>query len=76
MMYKERYGGSIPTFGTGYWFYPQVFRYLDERGLSRSDIFSVLGENVMSMDAVRTVLTETFPEKRTIIDQVFERYVN
>jgi hypothetical protein len=76
MMYKERYGGSIPTFGTGYWFYPQVFRYLDERGLSRSDIFSVLGENVLSMDAVRTVLTETFPEKRTIIDQVFERYVN
>lgn len=38
-MYKERYGGSFPTFGTSYWFYPQIFRFLDERGLSQSKIF-------------------------------------
>ena len=31
-MYKERYGGTVPSFGTSYWFYPQIFRYLDERG--------------------------------------------
>ena len=26
MMYKDRYGGSFPSFGTSTWFYPQIFR--------------------------------------------------
>lgn len=76
MMYKERYGGSIPSFGTGYWFYPQIFRYLDERGLTRSSIFSVLDESVKSREELRTALIGAFPEKRTIIEQVFGRYGN
>ena len=76
MMYKERYGGSIPTFGNGNWFYPQIFRYLDERGVTRSDIFSVLGENVTSKDALKKALMEAYPEKRTAVEQVFGRYVN
>ena len=76
MMYKERYGGSIPAFGTGYWFYPQIFRYLDERGLTRSDIFSVLGPSIISRDDLRLALIGTFPEKRSIIEQVFGRYDN
>lgn len=74
MMYKERYGGSIPTFGSGNWFYPQIFRYLDERGVSRSDIFSVLDAEVRSKDELRKALIEAFPEKRTVIEQVFDRY--
>ena len=76
MMYKERYGGSIPGFGTQYWFYPQIFRYLDERGLTRTDIFSVLNANVTSRDELKIALIGTFPHKRTIIEQVFGRYVN
>ena len=74
MMYKERYGRSIPTFGSGNWFYPQIFRYLDERGVSRSDIFSVLDAEVRSKDELRKALIEAFPEKRTVIEQVFDRY--
>ena len=75
-MYKERYGGSIPSFGTEHWFYPQIFRYLDERGVTRSDIFSVLRADVTSRDELRKALIEAFPEKRTVIEQVFGRYAN
>lgn len=73
-MYKERYGGGFPTFGTSYWFYPQIFRFLDERGLSVSDIFSVLDEDVTSRDLLKNALMEEFPEKRSVIEQVFSRY--
>ena len=73
-MYKERYGGSFPTFGTSYWFYPQIFRFLDERGLSQSQMFSVLDEGVTSRDALMTALILAYPEKRDMIQQVFSRY--
>lgn len=76
IMYKERYGGSVPSFGSDYWFYPQILRYLDERGLTRSDIFSVLSASVISKEDLRVALIASFPEKRTIIEQVFTRYVN
>jgi hypothetical protein len=76
MMYKERYGGSVPSFGSSYWFYPQIFRYLDERGLSRSDIFSTLEGNVASREDLKTALIRHFPNKRTVIEQVFSRYGN
>lgn len=73
-MYKERYGGSFPTFGTSYWFYPQIFRFLDDRGLTQSRIFSVLGKDVTSREELEAALTLSFPENREIIQQVFSRY--
>jgi hypothetical protein len=73
-MYKERYGGSFPSFGTSYWFYPQIFRYLDERGLSCADIGSVLGPDVTSRMELKSALVASFPGKRTVIEQVFGRY--
>lgn len=76
MMYKERYGGSIPSLGNGFWFHPQIFRYLDERGVTRADIFSVLAEDVASKDALRKALIGAFPEKRAVVEQVFGRYGN
>lgn len=76
LMYKERYGGSIPTFGSSYWFHPQIFRYLDERGLGRSSLFSVLEGNVTSMDELKSALLRHFPQKRVVIEQAFGRYGN
>lgn len=73
-MYKERYGGTFPSFGTSYWFYPQIFRYLDERGVSCSDIFSVLGPEVDSRSGLMAALVTAYPSKRTVIEQVFGRY--
>ncbi len=73
-MFKERYGGNFPTFGTEHWFYPQIFRYLDDRGISASDIFSVLDDDVASRTDLKRALTEAFPQNRSAIEQVFSRY--
>lgn len=73
-MYKERYGGTFPTFGTSYWFNPQIFRYLNERGLSAGQIFSVLGAEVTDRTRLKEALLRTFPAKKNVIEQVFNRY--
>ena len=73
-IYKDRYGGSFPTYGSSYWFYPQIFRYLDERGISASEIFAVLDAAVVSKTSLKNSLMLAYPAKRTIIDQVFNRY--
>ena len=73
-LYKGRYGGGYPNFGTSYWFYPQIFRYLDERGISTSEMFSVLDVDVASKAELKAALTSSYPEERTVIDQVFSRY--
>ena len=73
-LYKERYGGGFPSFGTSHWFYPQIFRYLEERGVEASDIFSVLDKDVTSRVLLKAALTTSFPEERVVIEQVFSRY--
>lgn len=73
-MFMDRYGGNFPTFGNSYWFSPQIFRFLDERGLSSSDIFSVLNDDVTSKESVKEALIMSFPEKREMVEQVFSRY--
>lgn len=71
---SQRYGGNFPPFGTGWWFYPQIFRFLDERGLDHTDIFSVLGAEIDSKDEVKNALLLKYPDKREMIEQVFSRY--
>ena len=73
-MYKDRYGGAFPTFGTSFWFNPQIFRYLDERGIDCSDIFDVLDDTVSSRNALKQALMLSYPSKRDVIEQVFSRY--
>ena len=75
-MYQDRYGGSMPTFGTSYWFYPQIFRYLDERGFPRSYIFKALTSEVNSRQALQKKLLELYPSRQSLINQVFERYAD
>lgn len=74
LMYKDRYGGQFPTFGTSYWFYPQIFRYLDERGLTASQLFSVLDGDVTDRSELKAALMEEFPLRKVVIEQVFSRY--
>ena len=74
MMHKERYGGAVPAYGTSFWFYPQIFRYLEDRGLSRSQIFAALQEDVTGKQALRERLIELYPDKKIMIEQVFNRY--
>lgn len=73
-MYKDRYGGSFPTFGTSYWFYPQIFRYMDERGVSESQILEVLTQDVTDKLKLKNAFLAAYPAKKTMIEQVFSRY--
>ena len=73
-MYKDRYGGAYPTFGNSYWFSPQIFRYLCERGMTCREILSVLTSNICSKDDLKVAMMAAYPEERTLIEQVFNRY--
>ncbi len=74
VMFQERYGGAVPSFGNSFWFHPQIFRYLDERGIERADIFQALQEDVNSVETLKYALIGQIPEKRSLIEQVFNRY--
>lgn len=75
-MYKERYGGAMPTFGTSWWFYPQIFRYLDDRGMTRNEIYAALEDDIVSRDGLHARLISLYPDRQTTIDQLFDRYRN
>ncbi len=74
MMHMDRYGDNIPTYGTGYWFYPQIFRYLEERGISRNEIFSSLQEDINNRSLLKAQLKSICPSKSKIIEDAFNRY--
>ncbi|MBQ3766585.1 MAG: hypothetical protein II874_07610 [Bacteroidales bacterium] len=74
VLFKDRYGGDLPTFGTSFWFYPQIFRYLYERGVTCSGIFRALKSTVSSRDDLQDALLNLYPERESMITQVFNRY--
>ena len=67
-------GGDLPAFGTAFWFYPQIFRYLYERGMTCADLFKALKTEVTSRDDLLDALVTLFPEQERTIYQVFNRY--
>ena len=73
-MFKDRYGGTFPTFGTSYWFNPQIFRYLNERGLSVAQMFAVLDKNVSSRKDLKEAILTAYPSRKNLVEQVFNRY--
>ena len=73
-LYNDRYGGEMPTAGSSYWFHPQIFRYLDERGMTRSEIFSALTSAVTDRAKLKAKLLELYPDKSVMINQAFDRY--
>ena len=73
VLYRERYGGEA-AFGVGYWFHPQIFLQLDDRGLDAWRIFQVLGADVTDRTILQKKLTSFYPEYKSAINQVFVRY--
>lgn len=73
-LYNERYGGEMPVAGANFWFHPQIFTYLDERGLGKEKICKVLTDDVIDIKTLRSKLLSTYPEMTDTINQVFERY--
>ena len=74
-MYYERYGGTYPIFGTSHWFYPQIFRYVEELGITCQDMFSLLDESVNSRDALKRAMISSYPDKSDEIELIFKRYM-
>ena len=75
-LYNERYPGSNRYFGQNYWFHPQIFRYLEERGITKSQLFAALQPDIHSRADLKKKLLTLYPGKSAIIRQVFERYAD
>ena len=73
-LFKDRYGGSMPSFGSTLWFRPEIFSYLYERGMTRGEIFRSLKQTVTSIPKLKKELTDLYPERETAINQTFARY--
>ena len=71
---KDRYGGTLPSYGSEYWFKPDIFRYLYERGFSRHDLFRALKADVTSTDDLKESLIGLYPEQEAVIRQTFSYY--
>jgi len=75
-LYRERYGSDCQAIGGSFWFHPQVFLYLEERGITRGKIFKALTQDVTDRELLEKKLIALYPENRSIISQAFERYCN
>ena len=74
VLFQNRYGGDLPALGISFWFYPQIFRYLYERGMTCADILKALKSDVTSRDDLQDALITLFPERERTISEVFTRY--
>lgn len=73
-LFADRYGGVMPVDGSDYWFCPQIFRYLGERGLAPSELFRALRADVRDGESLQRRLTELYPDRAVQIRQAFDRY--
>ena len=71
---KDRYGGTVKQFGNTFWFKPDIFTYLYERGISRGELFRALTAEVASTDDLKEQLISLLPDRETVINQTFQHY--
>ena len=62
-------------FGTSFWFYPQIFSYLDDRGLDHFKIYQALVPAVTDRDKLKDKLLALYPDFKTNILLAFNRYL-
>ena len=74
-MWYERYQEYYPSFGTSFWFYPQILRYIEDRGIDCWEIFSLMNGNINSADALRRALVAYRPDLADQIEHIFNRYM-
>lgn len=71
---RERYPDTDKVFGTSYWFSPQIFLYLDDRGLNRFKIFKALTSDISDIEMLQDKLISLYPQMKSTINQAFGRY--
>lgn len=74
-MFHDRYGGVFPTFGTSYWFYPQILRYLEESGIELWEIFSILNGTIQSVSDLENAMIAARPDLANSTRLIFDRYL-
>lgn len=74
LLFKERYPQLKNSFGSNYWFHPEIFTYLDKRGMNRFKIFQALDAGVASRESLRLRLISLFPECKSMINEAFNNY--
>lgn len=70
----DRYPGYRTDYGSSFWFYPQVFDYLNDRGLNRYSIFNALVPSVTDRSSLLNKLVLLYPEAGSMIRMAFNRY--
>ena len=73
-LYNDRYPADQRLFGTAYWFAPQIFYTLDEKGLDRYRIFDVLDDDIVDRKILQKKMISMYPQFKTAINQAFIRY--
>lgn len=72
--YRDRYGVQSAGFGSGFWFHPQILTQLESRGLSAGQIFQAFDSEITDVSGLKEKLIDLYPKKKTVINQVFNRY--
>lgn len=73
-MFCDRYSVASTSIGSGYWFHPQVFTALDARGFQPGEILAAYDSTIKDVTALKEKLVDLYPSKKTIINQIFNRY--
>lgn len=73
-LYSERYTSNPRNFGLDYWFHPQIFLQLDEKGLDKYRIYGVLGTDIIDREILKKKMLSMYPQYKTAINQAFSRY--
>ncbi|MCQ2156535.1 MAG: hypothetical protein MJY57_04990 [Bacteroidales bacterium] len=73
-LYRDRYPSSAATFGTAFWFSPQVPLNLDSRGITRFKLFQALTPDVTDIEKFQEKLVNLYPDQKAVINQAFGRY--
>lgn len=60
--------------GTSFWFSPQIFLYMCDRGLDRPKIFNALTSDITDIETLQKKLVSLYPENKSLINQAFARY--
>ena len=75
VLYRRHYPGSQDIFGDRM-YTPQLFMYLDERGLGLESVAQLFSSDVCDMGTLKEKMLSYYPQFKTVILEAFERYEN
>lgn len=73
-LWNEKYQGEKRYFGEGLWFHPRMFMELDELGLDKYKIFSLLSPDIENLDILESKILCIYPEMKKDINAIFQKY--